>query len=163
MHMQRRCILRTTYKNFPFYPNVTQKYQCPKFHHKRLRRSLFNQQIFTGHAILCEITDLGTTTFFILPVRSNKSHKDKLAGTHCHCVSNTLCWLPDALTQLLVCEKKIPLQLSSPTEQNWATISVPLPAHLLTLCPSRNNKRLKAQKVVPSHLYSLDYFIHFRC
>lgn len=43
---------------------VIQKYPCPRFHHKSLRRGLLNQQTFTGHTVLCEITDLGTITYF---------------------------------------------------------------------------------------------------
>lgn len=60
----RRCIIRITYKVFTFYLKVSLKCHSPKFHHKSLGRSLLNQQIFTGHTILCESTHLGTFTSF---------------------------------------------------------------------------------------------------
>lgn len=130
-----------------------------------LRKILFSQQLFTWHTYLQSIWNYRFgyhNMFFILRVGSSISHKDKLVSICCHCATNTLSWVSDALT-LNLREKKILFLLSLLIVQNLAAISVPLPAHLLKLCPSNNNKRLKAQKYSHFSPYRLHYLIHCRC
>lgn len=147
---------------FPFVPEG-----IPEILHKGLEKSYSTGRYLQDTLIysLFKITDLGTITcssFYLWdPAYLTKTSWLQYAAI-VPLIHSPECLMPWHLTSLMWKENPFPATITYSAELGRYSSST-ASTSLLTLCPSNNNKRLKAQKYGHFSPYRLHYLILCRC